>query len=432
MFVRPQSTAIARLLFWALLALSMSFHLAPARAQDGDPRPPIGETIDKRNAGRYAPVLPPSVRELIELGMKIEVVATESCPWPKAFERATEQYAAQVELADDKRRLRNYVAGMPFPHVDPNDPDAAWKIMWNHEHKPAYTDDVRTEWVVENQNDNGFVEKMLSSEVWRRLKWEGRIVREPTPIIPHDPALRYTEQWGPIRTPFDLVGTSFLLYRYEESRRADDSWLYLPALRRVRRYSTSDRSGTLFGSDIDQDSIWGFNSKPEWWDFRLLGEKEILVPMHAGVYATNDVWCAEKGTESWVPCTKWELRKVWLIEGRPSLLPVYAFAKRHLWIDQEVYNVATSEMFDKREELWKVWQNIFWCTDEPREGRTFDDKRLVTPAVAVVDFQLRHSSRITPPGPANPLRYDWMFESGEASLNTPQHYTIASIIAEAR
>ena len=69
--------------------------------------------------------------------------------------------------------------------------------------------------------------------------------------------------------------------------RADDSWLYLPTLRRVRRYSTAARSDTLFGTDIDQDSIWGFNSKPEWWDFKLLAEKEILVPMHAGKYTST-------------------------------------------------------------------------------------------------------------------------------------------------
>ena len=89
-------------------------------------------------------------------------------------------------------------------------------------------------------------------------------------------------------------------------------------------------------------------------------------------------------------------------------------------------------MFDKREELWKVWQNVFWCTTNPRPGREFADQRLVTPAVAVIDFQLGHSSRITPPGPANPMQWDWLFESGEASMNTPDHYTIASIIAEAR
>ena len=338
------------LLIAAMLAICSS-------ASAAEPAP--GDVITIKNADQFESFIPPSVMTMLDYGMKIEVVPSQSCPWPKALKKATEQYASQVELSEDKRSLRNYVSGMPFPSIDPNDPDAAWKIMWNHEHKPAYSDDVRTEWVVENQDSTGFVEKMLSSDVWRRLKWEGRINLAPKPVIAHTPALRYTEQWGPINTPFDLKGTSFLLYRYIAGDRSDDSWLYFPQLRRVRRYSTSDRSGTLFGSDIDQDSIWGFNSKPEWWDFRLLGSREILVPMHAGKYATNDIWCSTKGKASWVPCVKWEKRKVWLIDGRPAHLPVYAFGKRHLWIDQEVYNVTTSEIFDKNFELWKVWQNVF-------------------------------------------------------------------------
>jgi hypothetical protein len=418
--LRPIASGIA---IFLLLAVCES-----ARAADPVP----GTKIDKTNMERFEEYLPPSVQNMLMLGMRIDVRPAESCPWPRIFREATEKYSKQVTLADDYKSIEGYVAGMPFPEIDANDPAVAWKIMWNHEYKPAYTDDVRTEWTVENQDDRGFTEKMLSSEVWRRLKWGGRAVIDPHPVIPHSPPLRYTEQWGPIQTPFDLVGTSFLLYRFDDASRSDDSWLYLPQLRRVRRYSTSDRSGTLFGSDIDQDSIWGFNSKPEWWDFRLLGQKEILVPMHAGVYATYDVWCGKDGTAAWVPCVKWEKRKVWVIQGKPELLPVYAFSKRHLYIDQEAYNVSTSEMFDKAGELWKVWQNVFWCTEGVRPDRTYPDKRLFTPAVAMIDFQLSHASRITPPGPANPLRHDWMFESGAKSLNVPDFYTIASIIAEAR
>jgi len=414
----------------ALVLSSLLVVLPAAALAAGDAAP--GTIITRSNRDAYTEILPPSVQNMLDLGMKIEVNEAASCPWPKAFRDATDKYAKDVTLNADRKGLGGYVAGMPFPTINPDDPAAAWKVMWNHEHKPAFSDDVRTEWVVENQDPSGVIEKMLSSDVWRRLKWEGRIVQQPLPVIPHNPAIRYTEQWGPIQTPFDLIGTSFLLYRYEEATKADDSWLYLPQLRRVRRYSTADRSGTLFGSDIDQDSIWGFNSKPEWWDFRLLGQKEVLVPMHAGKYATEDVWCDSKGTASWVPCVKWEKRKVWVIEGRPTLLKVYAFSMRHLWIDAEVFNVSTSEMFDKREELWKVWQNVFWCATSVREGRKYPDPRLFTPAVAVIDFQLSHSSRITPPGPQNPLRYDWMFETGTESDNTPDFYTISSLVSSAK
>jgi hypothetical protein len=125
---------------------------------------------------------------------------------------------------------------------------------------------------------------------------------------------------------------------------------------------------------------------------------------------------------------RWEKRKVWLIEGIPKL-PQYAFGKRNLWIDAEVFNVSASEMFDHAGELWKVWHNVFWYTTSTRPGRSYPEPRLYTPAVAVIDFQLMHSSRITPPSYLRPPdKHDWLFEKGEESQNTPEYYTVAHLI----
>ena len=38
--------------------------------------------------------------------------------------------------------LKNYVAGQPFPLLDPNDPQMATKLMWNFSFRPLYTDDA--------------------------------------------------------------------------------------------------------------------------------------------------------------------------------------------------------------------------------------------------------------------------------------------------
>jgi hypothetical protein len=35
----------------------------------------------------------------------------------------------------------NYVAGQPFPFLDPNDPAIATKIMWNNAFRPITSDD---------------------------------------------------------------------------------------------------------------------------------------------------------------------------------------------------------------------------------------------------------------------------------------------------
>src|SRR6202035_3883595 len=51
------------------------------------------------------------------------------------------KYASQVSL-NDQRELQNYVAGQPFPLLDPTDPQVATKVMWNFSFRPQYTDDA--------------------------------------------------------------------------------------------------------------------------------------------------------------------------------------------------------------------------------------------------------------------------------------------------
>ena len=48
----------------------------------------------------YDVYLPPSVRNMLELGMTIDVGEMESCPWPALFIDATEKYSSQVQLAE--------------------------------------------------------------------------------------------------------------------------------------------------------------------------------------------------------------------------------------------------------------------------------------------------------------------------------------------
>lgn len=86
-------------------------------------------------------------------------------------------------------------------------------------------------------------------------------------------------------------------------------------------------------------------------------------------------------------------------------------------------------MYDNAGELWKVWHNVFWYTTSARPGRSYPEPRLFTPAVAVIDMQLMHSSRITPPGYLSPPEKDWLFERGEESLNSPEFYTVSHLIA---
>ena len=53
--------------------------------------------------------------------------------------------------------------------------------------------------------------------------------------------------------PRDVKGTAFLIHAHRES--ADDQWLYLPALKRVKRISSSNRSGSFMGSEFAYEDM---------------------------------------------------------------------------------------------------------------------------------------------------------------------------------
>jgi len=55
--------------------------------------------------------------------------------------------------------------------------------------------------------------------------------------------------------PADVKDTAFLTYDYDRSRKDDDQWLYLPALRKTKRIATSDKSGSFMGSDLNYSDM---------------------------------------------------------------------------------------------------------------------------------------------------------------------------------
>ena len=58
-------------------------------------------------------------------------------------------------------------------------------------------------------------------------------------------------------TPKDVKGTKFL--SYEHVNKDDDQWLYLPALKRVKRIASKNKSGSFMGSEFSYEDLTAFN-----------------------------------------------------------------------------------------------------------------------------------------------------------------------------
>ncbi len=100
-----------------------------------------GDIITRDKASKVEGLVSPGNLILVKQGMTMKIIPTGHLDWPPPYKGATEQYSPQVSLTSDGE-LKNYVAGLPFPLVDADDPQAATKIMWNFAFRPLYTDDL--------------------------------------------------------------------------------------------------------------------------------------------------------------------------------------------------------------------------------------------------------------------------------------------------
>jgi len=72
-------------------------------------------------------------------------------------------------------------------------------------------------------------------------------------------------------SPADVKGTKFL--NYEHVNKDDDQWLYLPALKKVKRIPSSDKSSSFMGSDFSYYDMTKRDLQD--YDFKLLKETKV-------------------------------------------------------------------------------------------------------------------------------------------------------------
>ena len=126
-------------------------------------------------------------------------------------------------------------------------------------------------------------------------------------------------------SPSNIKDTAFLTYDYPEADRDDDQWLYLPAARKVRRISASDRGDYFLGTDFTYEDIRKETKVGiEDYSWKTLGEETIdghrcfLVEE----IPVNEKMAQELGyskVQSWIDAEIWMVRqaKYWDVAGNP-------------------------------------------------------------------------------------------------------------------
>ena len=74
-------------------------------------------------------------------------------------------------------------------------------------------------------------------------------------------------------SPADIKNTSFMNWSYDEKDKDDDQWIYLPALKKIKRISSDSKSDYFMGSDFTYDDLG--DRKPSDDKHRLLREEKL-------------------------------------------------------------------------------------------------------------------------------------------------------------
>ena len=153
---------------------------------------------------------------------------SERVDWPPPYREATEKYSQQVRLTNDHRSIVGYVAGQPFPLIDPNDPYVATKIIWNNVFRPISSDDYdlrfydcQSEYVSPGQDQHMIDDIEIGHYAGYNIV--GRTEVEPLPVDPDfkESGRLWLFALYPVLAPEESRGTGThpLSLRRSESRR---------------------------------------------------------------------------------------------------------------------------------------------------------------------------------------------------------------------
>ena len=151
-------------------------------------------------------------------------------------------------------------------------------------------------------------------------------------------------------SPADIEGTALL--SYAKILDPDDQWLYLPALKRVKRISSKNKSGPFVGSEYAFEDITG----------QELNKYEYT-------------WLREEACGK-LTCDGVERRPLYKDSGYPRQIG---------WVDQTVFQARKIEYYDRKDSLLKTqlfedyklyndkfWRALVWRMENHQTGKSTD------------------------------------------------------------
>lgn len=135
------------------------------------------------------------------------------------------------------------------------------------------------------------------------------------------------------------------------------AWNYDPGTRRVRQLPEFgfDQPLAFTGGKMTIDSDRLFNGTPERYNWKLVGKREAYIPANGYKVHANTVKYADlvKPGHANPDFIRYELRRVWVLEGTLKEGFRHVYGKRVLFIDEDTWHAVMSDYYDTRGQLWQ-------------------------------------------------------------------------------
>ena len=164
-----------------------------------------------------------------------------------------------------------------------------------------------------------------------------------------------------VTAPARLAGNVLLVHdSLDQIREPRMAWLYNAGQRRVRRAPqvAYDGPGTAADGLRTSDNFDMYNGAPNRYDWKLMGKRELYIPYNNYQLQSPQVKYADilKTGHTNQDLARYELHRVWEVEATLKSGERNIYAKRRFFIDEDSWQIAVSEHYDGRGQLWRVGQ----------------------------------------------------------------------------
>ena len=317
------------------------------------------------------------------------------------------------------------IVGFPFPEIDPKDPKAATKVLYNKTYTQYIAGNARAVFKAHYINRSGYSRSTTGAMINMVMDGNPRSAAKSNP----DHVEKY--QIFIARSPYDIAGSAIMTWRYLAPKKEDNTFAYLPAIRRVRRMSPGNRSDTLFGSDMSVDDASCYDGKVTAMEWKLLRKQEALLPYNfkdPGRLVKNEdgEWESSENIKKfrsgfekegwqgahWAPLDwVWVKQPAYVIEVTAKD-PYYNYGTQELWVYEGNCLPHFKIINDRAGKYWKaviMAMGLF-------ESRDKEMKLTYAGEQAVIDERAEHATLISGPTPTDIWQYDVEMDEDDFSL----------------